>query len=102
VQHVGVFVSGGDFCMNRTQRLIVLTAVGFFMGCVIGGIWKSGRAPTAHPKSDPVRYEIILIDGCQYVHWFGGQWDMHFIHKANCTNVVHVPIGVAYGSCRHE
>jgi heme A synthase len=37
-------------------------------------------------EREPPRYQIITIDGCQYIAGAGGRW---MVHKANCTNPIH-------------
>ena len=42
-------------------------------------------------KKDPFefKYEIIQIEGCEYLRYMGAQGYKHVTHKGNCNNTIH-------------
>lgn len=61
--------------ISLREFLILLTALGvlFFIFYV-------------QTNSEPM---VKVMDGCEYLVTYGGDFDAHYAHKGNCTNPIH-------------
>ena len=66
----------------KTQNIIILTL--FLLICTI-------FISCNEEKKDPFKfkYNIVDIDGCEYLQYIGAMGYKHIEHKGNCPNPIH-------------
>lgn len=67
----------------KTHNIIILTLFLLFSIILI--------SCRSEEKKDPFefKYDIINIDGCEYLQYVGAMGYKHLEHKGNCPNPVH-------------
>jgi hypothetical protein len=60
------------------KKLLILIGVLLLCGC--------GKV-AVQPNGSKVRYEVIVIEGCEYIRMSAGE---ALAHKGNCTNIIHL------------
>lgn len=53
------------------------------------GILSCSRGDELKNTNKFEKYEIIVIDGCEYIQYGSAYGYLHVIHKGNCKNVAH-------------
>jgi hypothetical protein len=72
-------------------------------GLILGSLAGCSPAVVTKIKSDDglATYDVVKIDGCEYIQSYGSHGEKSLCHKGNCSSPVHVysgksAIGVQY------
>ena len=66
-----------------------LTRYAFYTLLVAGIFTSCTRGDELKNVNKFERYEVIEIDGCEYIQYGSAYGMLHVTHKGNCKNVIH-------------
>lgn len=56
---------------------------------LVVGVSSCSRCDKLKNVNEFERYEVIEIDGCEYIQYCSAYGTLHVTHKGNCKNIIH-------------